>query len=343
MAGRLYKVAVMIRSAAIALTACLLLVPAASGQSEELNAAIDAYLAEDYSHVDVIAGYAEDGVPKAVALLGQAYLYGYGVEADQALGVALLEQAAALGERSSTVHLGRVFEFGLQGVPPAPETAAKWYIMAARAGDTRSAPAALKRLPRDIVIAAGGTAWAREPGSRTAAVEEDQTGSSVAPPAISPASALLGTSNAPTALTMNDGTSFPLLANTRLSRVGDAAASCQAVIQPEIERQKTALEDLMKLDGFGALQSSGSRHAELAETDRRIAALQETLSASEALLADPERNGGLTGEDLETAKLAHRAALGNRPGSGPAASLCSSRLVSLIGQSAAWPAGESGR
>lgn len=331
-----FNVRIMIRLLLLVFLTGTIALASASAQSEELAAAVDAYLKEDYSHIDVIARHAEDGEPEAIAILGQAYLYGYGLEADRPLGVALLEQAASLGERSSTVHLGRVFEFGLEGIPANPQTAANWYVEAARGGDTRSAPAALKRLPRDIVIAAGGAAWAREAGMASQAPDEPvETEVAIIP---SPASALLGTSSAPPPLRMNDGTPFPIFADTSLSAAGDAAASCLIVLKPEIERQKLALEGLMKLDGFGASQTGGSRHTELAETDRKLAAMREALRASEALLGDPKRNGGLTAEDVRLALIPHSEALGSRPETGPAASLCAARLVPLIGESAAWPA-----
>lgn len=333
----LYKVPVMIRLFLVAFLTGTMTLASAAAQSEELNAAVEAYLKEDYSHVDVIARYAEEGEAEAIAILGQAYLYGFGIEADQLLGVALLEQAASLGERSSTVHLGRVFEFGLEGVPVDAETAAKWYVEAARGGDTRSAPAALKRLPRDIVIAAGGAAWASEAeAERQASIEPLEEEIAVTP---SPASALLGMSISPPPLRMNDGTAFAIFADTRLSAAGDAAASCFVVLTPEIERQKLALEGLMKLDGFGASETGGSRHNELAETDRKIAAMRDALRASETLLGDPRRNGGLTAEDVRIALLAHSEALGSRPQTGPAASLCAARLVPLIGESAGWTDG----
>lgn len=333
----LLKVPVMIRLFLVAFLTGTMTLASASAQSEELNAAVDAYLKEDYSHIDVIARYAEDGEPEAIAILGQAYLYGFGIEADQLLGIALLEQAASLGERSSTVHLGRVFEFGLEGIPANPETAAKWYVEAARGGDTRSAPAALKRLPRDIVIAAGGAAWAREAGAaRPVSIEPLEEKVVVVP---SPASALLGTSSPPPPLRMNDGTPFPIFADTKLSAAGDAAASCFVVLKPEIERQKLALEDLMKLDGFGASEAGGSRHSELAETDRKLAAMRDALKASEAVLGDPKRNGNLTAEDVRLALIVHSEALGSRPQTGPAASLCAARLVPLIGESAGWTDG----
>ncbi len=72
----LYKVPVMIRLFLVAFLTGTMTLASAAAQSEELNAAVDAYLKEDYSHIDVIARYAEDGEPEAIAILGQDYLYG---------------------------------------------------------------------------------------------------------------------------------------------------------------------------------------------------------------------------------------------------------------------------
>ena len=338
------KVQRMIRYFLATLVTGLLPFAAASGQSEELGAAIDAYLQEDYAYLDIIARHADDGTPEAIAILGQAYLYGNGTEIDRALGVALLEQAASLGERSSTVHLGRVYEFGVDRIPADPAIAAEWYVKAARAGDTSSAPAALKRLPAELVIAAGGAAWTDETAiapdtNATAASDVAAQPAQAAPPTISPASAILGTSTAPPPLVMNDKTSFPVFSDTRLSPAGDAAASCFVVLRPEIERQQLALESLMKLDSAAVQGEQTSRYGELTDIDRQLTTMKEALRASEALLADPARNGGLSAEAVQLALMPHSDALASRPASGPTASLCRQRLIQLIGESAAWPEG----
>ncbi len=367
----------MIRSLfAIAILAAMPLSGAAA-QSEELSAAVDSYLQEDYSRIDVIAEHADNGVPEAIAILGQAYLYGYGVTTDKALGVALLEQAASLGERSSAVQLGRVYEFGTARIKADAPTAAGWYVKAAKAGDTASAPAALQRLPADIVIEAGGAAWANidseaEPAAipaaaltppaspladatRTVFSEPEAASETPAKPRIgtaatvdsraqrpaqsqaqSPASAILGTDSAPPSIIMKDQTSFPVFADTRLSRVADAAASCFVVLKPEIERQRLALDSLMKLDGFGNTQTDQPRYEELAESDNRLKSMIAALKASEEVLADARRNGGLTPEAVRLALLPHSDALQSRPNTGPTATFCGQRLVSLIGESAGW-------
>ena len=55
----------MIRILMTALLVGALPLADAAAQPDDLRAAIDAYLAEDYSQVDVIAAHAEDGVPEA--------------------------------------------------------------------------------------------------------------------------------------------------------------------------------------------------------------------------------------------------------------------------------------
>lgn len=373
----------MIRSLLITGLLAALPLSGAAAQSEELTAAVDSYLQEDYSNIDVIARHADNGVPEAIAILGQAYLYGYGVTADTPLGVALLEQAASLGERSSAVQLGRVYEFGTTRIPVDLSAAATWYVKAAEEGDTTSAPTALKRLPAAVVIEAGGAAWAdavadtgtgsgdkrantppapQAPASALAAAtrtvfseQETAAAETPAPPgtspgnrdepdaqrglttqAQSPASAILGTDSAPPAIKMNDQTSFPVFADTRLSRIADAAASCFVVLKPEIERQRLALDSLMKLDGFGNTETDQPRYQELADTDNRLKSMTAAMRASEDLLADTKRNGGLTSEAVSLALMPHRDALQSRPGTGPTASFCGQRLVSLIGESAGW-------
>ncbi|MEQ9314368.1 MAG: hypothetical protein RLN72_00865, partial [Henriciella sp.] len=231
---------------------------APAARADEFTDAVDAYLKEDYSQIDVIARRADDGVPEAIALLGRAYVNGYGLEIDLPLGLALLEQAATLGEISSAIQLGRAYEFGMEGLAPDPETASKWYVLAVKQGDTASAPAALRRLPPALVIEAGGAAWAAPiepvdvepiegPADTTAAARI------IAPPpeggqipvdtnvpinTASPASAILGTDQAPAPLAMLDKTSFPIFADTKLTPVGDAAASCLVVLRPEIDRRE---------------------------------------------------------------------------------------------------------
>ena len=342
----------MIRMVLLLLMMSTAALPGRAAFADELNDAIDAFLREDYSQVDAIARYAEDGEPKAVAILGQAYIYGNGVAVDEPLGVALLEQAASLGERSSAVQLGRVFEFGLKAIPPDPVQAAKWYVEAARNGDTTSAPAALKRLPPEIVIAAGGAAWAADfpeaTGDASTVTAALQPAASTNPvdvleeitlqTPVSPARALLGADEAPAPLSMLDKTSFPVFADTRLSAVGDAAASCFIVLKPEIEKRQVAMNNLMELGNTTTPTDSGVGYNKLLESERDLKAMNEALQASQRILSDPRENGGLTAEAVRLALMPHKDALETRPHTGPTATFCGKRLVQLIGESAGWAA-----
>ena len=112
----------------------------------------------------------------------------------------------------------------------------------------------------------------------------------------------------------------------------------QVVLTPEIERQKLALESLMKLDGSGAEPQEGQRYETLAQADREVAAMSEALRASESTLADMKKNGGLKPDMVRLALISHREAFNTRPQTGPSAAFCGRKLVILIGESAAWPA-----
>ena len=138
----------------------LALVPAVPAFAEppELDAAIDAYIEDDYSQMAVIERYGAQGNAEALSVLGQAAFYGLGRPKDIGEGLDLLAQAAEAGDRSAAVQLGRIHENGTAGTVDTAE-AARWFVMAADAGETFSSLAALKRLPREDVIAAGGSAY----------------------------------------------------------------------------------------------------------------------------------------------------------------------------------------
>lgn len=329
-----------------------------SGHADELGDAVDAYLKEDYSQIETIARYADDGVPEAIALLGQAYLYGNGVESDRPLGLALLEQSASLGDRASAVQLGRVYEFGVDGVAPDDALAVKWYLVAANAGDTASAPAALKRLPAELVIEAGGASWANpDQLYRTAeateekpqSVEEAPVTNPVLPAATfatdvtaqhstsgSPARAILGTDTPPAPLSLLDKTSFPIFADTRLSAIGDAAASCLVVLKPEVERRQSTLDGMMQLGSEIPTEESGVGYDKLLINDRELKAMREALQASERVLSSTSQNGGLNPEGLRLALIPHKEAYASRPATGPSAAFCGRRFIQLVGESAGW-------
>lgn len=331
---------------ALAVSIGALSAPAAT--ADEFTDAVDAYLKEDYSGIDVIARHADDGVPEAIGLLGRAYVNGNGLEVDMPLGLALLEQAATLGEISSAIQLGRAYEFGLEGLEPDPAIAAKWYVLAAKAGESASAPAALKRLPPDIVIEAGGATWAgpvetgdvlpvEGPATPTpTANAQTPLASKLPAETSSPASAILGTDQAPAPLSMLDNTSFPVFADTKFSPVADAAASCLVVLRPEIRRREAELENLMGLDKIQSSQESGVGYDKLLENRRELEAMQSAFAAGERVLSDPKQNGGLNADAIRMALSPHQDAAVARPETGPSPAFCGRKLTQLIGESAGW-------
>lgn len=328
----------MLRFAVLSLATAVLPLCNALAQPEPLARALEAFINEDYSQISTIARYADDGEAEAIAALGQAYLNGHGVKADAFLGIALLEQADRLGERSSSVQLGRAYEFGTGGIEVDTAMSAHWYVRAARGGDTRSAPAALHRLPREDVLAAGGAPWAAPETTTSAALLIEPLEKDNAPPAAaSPASALLGTSLAPPPIVMTDGIRFPVFADTQLSLIADAAASCSVVVTPELEQQAAMLNSLMQLGNTDTVDAGSSRHASLAEADLLVKSLTDVQRAADGVLFDTRRNGGLRPEDVRIALVAHSEALKHRPQTGPGLSVCSTWLIPLIEESAAWP------
>ena len=370
--------------------AMLALFPAVQALAEppELDAAIDAYIEDDYSQMAVIERYGAQGNAEALSVLGQAAFYGLGRPKDTGEGLALLQQAAEAGDRSAAVQLGRIYENGTAGTVDTTE-AARWYVKAANAGESFSSPAALKRLPRADVIAAGGGAYIdttpTPPVSQSAAnapvtsnaggglysMSEDEvdalsdtlfgTGSTSPPAPDTPAPAasappapqaradtdpdpselanaladmIFGTGPAsmPEPLTMNDGTQFPLLADTSLNASGDAAASCAVVLTPVIDDRSDELRTLIDQ----AKSQTG--------VDRKVTLNRMTLVKSDVerflstktfaveLLGNPERNGGVSGDAVDQAVARHQIAYEGDTLSGPSAGLCRDRLVLLTAQ-----------
>lgn len=370
----------------------LALVPAVPAFAEppELDAAIDAYIEDDYSQMAVIERYGAQGNAEALSVLGQAAFYGLGRPKDTGEGLDLLAQAAEAGDRSAAVQLGRIHENGTAGTVDTAE-AARWFVMAADAGETFSSPGALKRLPREDVIAAGGSAYidaspTPQPPSQTAttapaapeagtsgglySMSEDEvdalsdtlfgTGSASKPapetpaPAPSPqapqasassepdptelanalADMIFGTGSAaiPEPLTMNDGTPFPLLADTALNASGDAAASCAVVLTPVIDEKSDELRALI------------SRAKTQTGVDRQLTLNRMTLVKSDVerflstrtfavdLLRDTARNGGVSGDAVDQAVARHQIAYDQNALSGPSAGLCRDKLILVTAQ-----------
>lgn len=149
----------------------LMISPAAFADTK-LDAAINAYLDEDFSQMRVIEDYAKRGDVDAQAVIGQALWYGLGVKKDRPAGLSYLKSAASQGDLVSAVQLGRIYKLGHSEVPKDLAEAAKWFVAAAKAGETITAPRELKSLPRDIVVAAGGAEWAAPDEAETAKAAE---------------------------------------------------------------------------------------------------------------------------------------------------------------------------
>jgi TPR repeat protein len=134
--------------------ALLLAGPALAGPPE-LDAAIDAYLEKDYSEIDLIRRYADAGEADALAIIGQAYLYGMGYTRDPDVGVTYLTRAAEAGDWPAAVQLSRIYSYGDAGQAKDEAKSAEFAVLAAKLGDP-AGPRRLSQMARDLVIAAGG-------------------------------------------------------------------------------------------------------------------------------------------------------------------------------------------
>ncbi len=137
--------------------ALLLAGPAFAGPPE-LDAAIDAYLEKDYSEIALIRRYADAGEADALAIIGQAYLYGMGYARDQDIGFTYLTRAAEAGDWPAAVQLSRIYAYGDAGQTKDEAKSAEFAVLAAKLGDP-AGPRRLSQMPRDLVIAAGGGAY----------------------------------------------------------------------------------------------------------------------------------------------------------------------------------------
>lgn len=335
-------------------------------QNTQLDMAIDAYLAEDYSRMAVIESHANAGNAEALGVLGQACYYGNGCPKDRARGIALLERSVAGGDRASAHQLGMIYRYGT-GVPRDPVTSARWYARAAEMGDRLSADA-LIRLPREAVIAAGAGRWIGASGGVTSTFDgvgqPKATAKPAAPPAFTgsiynrtpqqpaappPAPAIRTLPPAPAPappsrtvarqndpgvqaladvlfgggpktvapITMRSGTRFPLFADTGLSPLGDAAASCVIAYNRELDRLEALLAQ-RTAQGFSAAF----------EAD--LVAIQMDLARN--VLKNPVRNGGFSGKQLEGALLAHALKQNSSPSAGPTAAFCKTHFATLLGE-----------
>ena len=74
---------------------------------------------------------------QAYFILGIATLYGYGTEADSVQGIALIRQAAEIGNTRAMIGLGRLYAVG-EGVERDTVEALRWYERAVAAGSTQA-------------------------------------------------------------------------------------------------------------------------------------------------------------------------------------------------------------
>jgi len=113
----------------------LLLVPALG--RADFQAGADAYLNMDYdTALAQLRPLAEQGNAKAQHILGEMYLYGYGVPEDKSEGIRWYQLSATQGNVEAQQALGDIYVMGYG--PDIPEDwveARKWYKLAAEQGD----------------------------------------------------------------------------------------------------------------------------------------------------------------------------------------------------------------
>lgn len=342
----------------------------ASAAPSGLDAAIDAWLEDDFSQMHIIERHADAGDAAALGVLGQACYYGLGCARDRARAVGLMTRAAEGGDLPSMVQLGRIYEYGSSDVPADAALAARWFLSAAEAGDTISAPAALQRLPRETVIAAGGSAWldggaaATAPATLPAPTAEPALPAQAAlnpppqpvpapapiaatPPAPAPEAeptppdpgttltiaSLFGIStSAPEPLRLRDGTAFPIYVSSNMGPRGDAAASCLLDLDPAIDAKMAELETLA---ARARSQDAVGRLGTTAQMDVLQAEIRTLMlarrSANQTLEGLP-RTSGLTEDAINLAFSFHIDASKSRPETGPGADICRRHYIALDAQ-----------
>lgn len=88
------------------------------------------------------------GEAPAMYNLAHYLLDGIGGPRSQAAAVRWFREAAERGLTDSQYNLARLHEDGVEGVPPDPAEAYKWYLVAAESGDAQAAEAAERLAPR---------------------------------------------------------------------------------------------------------------------------------------------------------------------------------------------------
>lgn len=301
---------------------------AAFASPPELSAAIDAWLDDDYSQMQVIERHARAGDAAALGVQGQACYYGLGCARDRVRGLDLMTQAADAGDVPSMLQLGRIYENGAAGLPADAALAAKWYQRAAEAGDTLSAPAALSRLQPE----AGPVAL--EPPRLEAAAplppQAPPTPPVQAPAAASPRPAPPSLPAPPAQpVILSNGAAFPVYLSTRLGRRGDVAATCYAELDPIIDPKIDDLEALIALSKSQSPVQQARTASRIEVLNAEVRALMEVRKMAGETLKGLVGQNGLTEQDVSAAMNQHMNARRLRPETGPGPDLCRQRYMIL--------------
>lgn len=301
---------------------------AAFASPPELSAAIDAWLDDDYSQMQVIERHARAGNAAALGVQGQACYYGLGCARDRTRGLNLMTQAADAGDVPSMLQLGRIYENGAAGLPADAALAARWYQRAAEAGDTLSAPAALARLQpeaRPVTL---------EPPRLEAAAPLPPEAPPI-PPVQAPAAA--SPRPAPPSLPappaqpaiLSNGAAFPVYLSTRLGRRGDVAATCYAELDPIIDPKIDDLEALIALSKTQSPVQQARTASRIDVLNAEVRALIEVRKMAGETLKGLVGQNGLTEQDVSAAMNQHMNARRLRPETGPGPDLCRQRYMIL--------------
>lgn len=303
---------------------------AAFASPPELSAAIDAWLDDDYSQMQVIERHARAGDAAALGVQGQACYYGLGCAKDRTRGLDLMTQAADAGDVPSMLQLGRIYENGAAGLPADAALAARWYQRAAEAGDTLSAPAALARLQpeaRPVTL--------EPPRLEAAAPLPPMTPAAppapIQPPAPPPAAPRQPAASAPPAppVILSNGAAFPIYLSTRLGRRGDVAATCYAELDPVIDPKIDDLEALIALSKSQSPVQQARTASRIDVLNAEVRALIEVRKMAGETLKGLIGQNGLTEQDVNAALTQHMNAQRLRPETGPGPDLCRQRYMIL--------------
>ena len=300
----------------------------------ELSAAIDAWLDDDYSQMQVIERHARGGDAAALGVQGQACYYGLGCTRDRARGLDLMTKAAEAGDVPSMVQLGRIYENGASGIAPDTALATKWYRRAAEAGDTLTAPEALSRLQPEAAPAAG-----EPPQPAMTAPVLLQTPPKPATPVVQPIPPAQSPAAAPPppapksppapSVIVSDGAPFAVYLTTRLGRRGDVAATCYAELDPVIDPKIDELEALMARARSQSPVQQARTAGQIDVLRAEVRSLMDAQKAATETLRSLIGQNGLTEQDVNAAMNQHMNAQRLRPETGPGAELCRRRYISL--------------